>query len=202
MGTTKTEINIYLAYEWGLYDEGDPPREDRPFGLEFCGRTNSQLIYRFDDETGEPHYAGITGEGEARTFWAVSTGGMAFEDFTDALRGSDWLYSQDRVDLCPERIHGGKPPRRLHKQRAVIEDLARQAFGPRLGFEVLEGYQFRELDKIIALVRAKRSGKTLLVGVEFEPIDVGWPEASAGFRMGLAIARHVMDPKEDMGSGE
>lgn len=60
-------------------------------------------------------------------------------------------------------------------------------------FEVLEGCYLKEPDRYVAMVRAKRSRKTLLVGSGIEPVEVEFPKAAASLRFALALARHVMN---------
>lgn len=55
----RRHINEYLAMEWGLYDESEPPNEKWPFELKFVGRIGDTDYYRFDD-FGEFYYATIS----------------------------------------------------------------------------------------------------------------------------------------------
>lgn len=55
----KRQINEYLAMEFSLYEENEPPDEEWPFELEYAGRIDGTNYYRFDN-FGIVYYATIS----------------------------------------------------------------------------------------------------------------------------------------------
>ena len=181
--TERREVNEYLFYEF-CFDLGHEPSEvaeDWPFQLDELGTIPTSegeaRLFEFVHK-GDP-YVVVSGPTTA----SYPAAGMKPDDFAIQLDGGAWLEQQRPVDLETSVLGDEEVPPQPQRKATILSLAAPTVRNPK----VLIGLYLRTTGRYLALVEDSDTGEAILVGTDVVPRTVGFPEASPGRRLALAV---------------
>jgi hypothetical protein len=185
----KKTVNEYLFYEFGYDLRHDPSAitDDWPFELQTSGTirsTKGEIEVLEFVANGETYFVL---HGNTLSFYPAA--GMTLEDLRVQQEGAVWITRQDPIDLATSRLGDDTVPPVAERQTA-LESLANIACAsPR----IFEGLYLRMVGAYLALVEDTTTGTEFIIGSDFEPRAVGFPQASSWRRLAIGVGKMLED---------
>jgi hypothetical protein len=181
----RVQLNDFLVMEFGVENEGGMRQATAswPFELQPVGRIapgpGDPDVFSF--QLDQPYFALAIGNPHC-----YPTAGMTFEDLKRQFSGTNWLATQEPIDLETSGTGLLGVPS-IPERREAITSLVTSIFGTETNFHILEGLFLRKTVRYYSLVEISPSQKAFLVGSGIAPVSIGFPSAASWRRLSCAI---------------